>query len=245
MTGLDAKFLYSETPTAHMHTVKVAVSDVSADRRRFSYESCSRFSSTSSIRLPPFRRRAVPVPLGPRAPGLGRRPEFDLSRHVSRRVLEDPGSDHQLAAAVADFAGVALRRDRPLWELWSSRGLAGGRIAVVAKIHHAVADGSAAVALLQTWCKATTFEATQEPPPLDPWRPESVPEPPPVADDGRARPRQPLEGAAPPGSQSVDTEAPCLRGPPPEFRSPGHPFRSITSPRRPSTSRSLPNEPLP
>ena len=30
MTGLDAKFLYSETPTTHMHTIKVVVSDVSA-----------------------------------------------------------------------------------------------------------------------------------------------------------------------------------------------------------------------
>ena len=28
MSGLDARFLYSETPTAHMHTMKVVVVDV-------------------------------------------------------------------------------------------------------------------------------------------------------------------------------------------------------------------------
>jgi hypothetical protein len=37
MSGLDAKFLYSETPTAHMHTIKVAVSDVSAMADGFSF----------------------------------------------------------------------------------------------------------------------------------------------------------------------------------------------------------------
>jgi len=41
MTGLDAKFLYSETPTAHMHTVKVAVSDTSAIEGGFSYDTLS------------------------------------------------------------------------------------------------------------------------------------------------------------------------------------------------------------
>ena len=28
LTGLDARFLYSETPTAHMHTLKIAVIDL-------------------------------------------------------------------------------------------------------------------------------------------------------------------------------------------------------------------------
>ena len=31
MTGLDASMLYSETPTAHMHTMKVAVLDVTGE----------------------------------------------------------------------------------------------------------------------------------------------------------------------------------------------------------------------
>ena len=31
MTGLDASMLYTETPTAHMHTMKIAVLDVSAE----------------------------------------------------------------------------------------------------------------------------------------------------------------------------------------------------------------------
>jgi diacylglycerol O-acyltransferase len=64
MTGLDAKFLYSETPTAHMHTVKVVVSDVSVLEGGFSYDVLIEVLAHQLVRLPPFRRRVVPVPLG-------------------------------------------------------------------------------------------------------------------------------------------------------------------------------------
>jgi diacylglycerol O-acyltransferase len=53
-------------------------------------------------------------------------------------------------------------------------GLAGGRIAVVAKIHHAVADGSAAVALLRNVVQVGTAAPSLETID-DPWRPEPLP----------------------------------------------------------------------
>lgn len=40
-----------------------------------------------------------------------------------------------------------LARDRPMWELHVLDGLADGRTAVVAKIHHALADGLRAIEL--------------------------------------------------------------------------------------------------
>ena len=52
-------------------------------------------------------------------------------------------------------------------------GLAGGRIAIVVKLHHALADGSAAVALL-----LNIVAAVGEPPgapPGDGWHPEAIP----------------------------------------------------------------------
>ena len=158
MTGLDAKFLYSETPTAHMHTVKVAVSDVSVLEGGFSYDVLIEVLEQQLVRLPPFRRRAVPVPLGLGHPVWVEDPEFDLRRHVSRRMVDAPGGARELAAVVAEFSGTALARDRPLWELLVVDGLAGGRSAVVVKLHHAVADGSAAVALLQSVVRGATPE---------------------------------------------------------------------------------------
>ena len=174
MTGLDAKFLYSETPTAHMHTVKVAVSDVSVLEGGFSYDVLIEVLEQQLVRLPPFRRRAVPVPLGLGHPVWVEDPEFDLRRHVSRRMADAPGGARELAAVVAEFSGIALARDRPLWELLVVDGLAGGRSAVVVKLHHAVADGSAAVALLQKVVRGATGDPTEEPV-ADRWHPEPIP----------------------------------------------------------------------
>src|SRR5664279_2524072 len=159
MTGLDAKFLYSETPTAHMHTVKVAVSDVSVLEGGFSYDVLIEVLEQQLVRLPPFRRRAVPVPLGLGHPVWVEDPEFDLRRHVSRRMADAPGGARELAAVVAEFSGTALARDRS---------------AVVVKLHHAVADGSAAVALLQKVVRGATGDPTEEPV-ADRWHPEPIP----------------------------------------------------------------------
>ena len=82
MTGLDAKFLYSETATTHMHTVKVAVSDTSALEGGFSFDVLSRVLGQLLVRLPPFRRRVVTVPLGLGHPVWVEDPGFDLRRHL-------------------------------------------------------------------------------------------------------------------------------------------------------------------
>ena len=97
MTGLDAKFLYSETPTAHMHTVKVVVADVSALKGGFSFDALTEILADQLCRLPPFRRRVVPVPWGLGHPVWVEDPEFDLKRHISRRVLAGPAGDRELA----------------------------------------------------------------------------------------------------------------------------------------------------
>src|SRR5271167_1874872 len=116
MTGLDAKFLYSETPTTHMHTIKVVVCDPSAVEGGLSYQSLTEVLAQLLVRLPPFRRRVVPVPWGLGHPVWVEDPEFELSRHLGRCRLDAPGGDRELAAAIARFASTALPRDRPLWE---------------------------------------------------------------------------------------------------------------------------------
>ncbi len=148
--GLDAKFLYSETRTTHMHTLKVAVFDMSGLPDGYSYDEIVELFGQRLNRLPPFRRRAVSVPWGLGHPVWVEDPAFDLRRHITRRRATEPGGDRELAAVVADVASRQLPRDRPLWEIVVVDGLAGGRLGVVAKVHHAVADGAATVALLQS-----------------------------------------------------------------------------------------------
>ncbi len=174
MNGLDAKFLYSETPTAHMHTIKVVVSNVSEVEGGFSYDNLIEVLEGQIGSLPPFRRRVVPVPWGLGHPVWIEDPGFNLRRHVGRRMIEEPGGERELAAAIGAFSSTPLARDRPLWEMLIIEGLAGGRMAVVVKLHHAVADGSAAVALLQSVVHGTNLQASGVAT-EDQWRPEPIP----------------------------------------------------------------------
>ena len=104
MSGIDAKFLYSDTATTHMHTIKVAVSDVSGVPGGFSYESFVEVLRQQLCHLPPFRRRVVTVPLSLGHPWWIEDPGFDLRNHVSRRQAPPLGPLHQLAACVAEFS---------------------------------------------------------------------------------------------------------------------------------------------
>lgn len=148
LTGLDAGFLYMETPTLHMHTLKISIVDPSGVPGGYSF---TRFKDALSERLhllPPFRRRLVDVPGRLHHPVWIEDPDFDLAHHVRRVGCPAPGGMGEFAELVSDIASRQLDRTRPLWEIWTVEGLEGGRVAFVAKIHHCVADGVAAASLL-------------------------------------------------------------------------------------------------
>ncbi len=97
---------------------------------------------------------------------------FDISQHVRARVVPAPGDQEALLAAYAELNELPLDRSRPLWELWLLPGLADGNVGLLIRLHHAVADGVAALALLG----ALFDTAPDRPPPAaPPWRPAPVP----------------------------------------------------------------------
>jgi diacylglycerol O-acyltransferase len=149
MTGLDARFLYSETATAHMHTLKIAVMDVSGRKTPLTPQHLLELLEVWLDRLPALRRRMVTVPHRLGHPVWIEDPDLDLSRHVHWRRARPPGGDRELATIVAESAAMQLPRDRPLWELTVVEGLGESRLAFVMKLHHCVADGAAAVAMLE------------------------------------------------------------------------------------------------
>ena len=95
--------------------------------------------------IPHYAMRLDEAPLRIANPVWLDDPGFDPERHVRRVALPAPGGDDELCELVGDLMSDRLDRSRPLWQLHVVEGLAGGRTAVVARMHHALVDGVAAV----------------------------------------------------------------------------------------------------
>src|SRR5690349_11378224 len=172
LTGLDAAFLALETPSTHMHVIATMVLDPSDVPGGFSVESMRRLIAERLPRLEPFRRRVVEVPFGLHHPVWIEDPDFDLDYHVRRVAVPAPGGPKEFAELISDIASHQLDRRRPLWELWVVEGLEHGHIGVVAKIHHAAADGVAAAAMLASVLDPSADAGDGE---ADSWQADEVP----------------------------------------------------------------------
>src|SRR5712691_5810728 len=75
--------------------------------------------------------------------------EFELDYHLRHSALPRPGRVRELLALVSRLHGTLMDRSRPLWEMHLIEGLADGRIALYAKVHHALFDGIAAVRMME------------------------------------------------------------------------------------------------
>jgi hypothetical protein len=73
-------------------------------------------------------------------------PRFDLADHVRVHPLAAPAGEAQLLAACQELARQRLDPARPLWELWLLPGLPDRRVGAYLRLHHALADGAAALA---------------------------------------------------------------------------------------------------
>jgi WS/DGAT/MGAT family acyltransferase len=148
LSGLDASFLYLETPTHHMHVALTLVFDPSTVPGGYSFQRMKDAIGARIPQAPVFRRRLVEVPFRLGHPVWIDDPGFDIDDHVKLAAVPRPGGLHQLADLAGEIAGHPLDRNRPLWEMWVVEGLADGQIGLIAKMHHSTVDGMSGAALL-------------------------------------------------------------------------------------------------
>lgn len=142
VSALDWAFLCLERHSAPMHIGAVAVF---APRRRVDPDRVAEVLAERASRLARLRVHVRP-PVFP--PGYARweeYPEFRAEDHIHTHQVPSPGGREELAALVGELNAVPLSLNRPLWELHVITGLDGDRIAVLTKLHHALADGCGAV----------------------------------------------------------------------------------------------------
>jgi diacylglycerol O-acyltransferase len=143
LTGLDSAFLAAELPGNWLHVMAVLVLDPESIPGGYSFGGFREFIARRLHLVPPLRRRLLEVPFGLARPLWVEEPDLDLELHVRRAAVPSPGGPREVAALAAEIDERPLERSRPLWEMVVVEGLAHGRFAVVAKLHHSMMDGMA------------------------------------------------------------------------------------------------------
>ncbi len=166
--GLDAAFLYCETPTMHMHVCGLLILDTSTMPQRYSFERIRSMLIEHLSEVPAMHHKLAPVPFNLGRPFWVDDNEFDIERHIFRVHLPTPGGERSLADLVGKIASLPLDRARPLWEVWVIEGVGDERLAIVVKMHHSTIDGVSGANLLGHF-----FDLQPEPPPqskTDDWK---------------------------------------------------------------------------
>jgi diacylglycerol O-acyltransferase len=100
---------------------------------------------------------------------------FDLDRHVRAASIPAPGGEMELLEVVARIDQQRLDRSHAPWEIWFITGLSDGRVALVLKLHHVIADGLPAVQLMGSLFEFNA-DGDGEEAPTRPWRPNPPPD---------------------------------------------------------------------
>ena len=173
LSALDTGFLALEDENAHMHVGSLSTFDAKPmlrpdgaldfDRIRGAIEcvvyKCSRL------------HQKVWWPLGV-PPVWIDDPDFQLSYHVRHTALPRPGTLRQLKRLAGRVMSQKLDLAKPLWELWIIEGVEQDRFAMLAKLHHCLADGIAAREILMGYLDVVPRHTAPEAPR---WRPRPAP----------------------------------------------------------------------
>lgn len=154
LTGLDAAFLYLETPNAPMHIAGLAIYDQStAAGGKLRFKDIVENVHQRILSLPTMTQRLLTVPFELDHPYWITDGSFDPEFHIRHIALPRPGDWRQLCIQVSRLHARPLDRGRPLWELYVIEGLDDvegvppGSFAMFTKVHHAAIDGTSGIEL--------------------------------------------------------------------------------------------------
>ncbi|MDP5070365.1 MAG: wax ester/triacylglycerol synthase family O-acyltransferase, partial [Congregibacter sp.] len=149
LSGLDASFLYLETPNSPMHISGLYIyTQETAPEGKVRFKQILEGTAQRVRHIPSLTRRLKEVPLGLDHPYWIDEGDFDPEFHIRHVALPAPGDWRQLCILISRIHARSLDRSRPLWEMYVIEGLDNlegypkGCFALFTKMHHAAVDGA-------------------------------------------------------------------------------------------------------
>jgi diacylglycerol O-acyltransferase len=149
LSALDAAFLFAESPECPMHVATLAIVRPSEEAADSFYDDVRALFAARVLLVPSLLRKLVNAPYEIDRPSWISDDHFDADYHVKHVVASEPRDRAWLERTVAFLHSQRLDRSRPLWQVHVFTGLSDGETAIYMKMHHALVDGGAGVALAQ------------------------------------------------------------------------------------------------
>ena len=165
LSGIDASFLYLETPETPMHVAGLTYFELPPGFEGSFYQHFRRFFESRLHTIPIFSKRLAPSLYDLDHPGWVDEDEIDLDYHLRETTLPAPGSEAQLEEVISRLHANTLDRSRPLWQFYIITGLANGQGVLYSKVHHAAVDGGAGMAINKALYDVTAVPREVAPPP--------------------------------------------------------------------------------
>ncbi|MCW2545632.1 MAG: acyltransferase-like protein superfamily, partial [Mycobacterium sp.] len=157
LTGGDAFLLHLEK-LVPMHTLKVLILDPSLRGRPVNLADVEAAVRALLPHWPRAGQRLEFAPLHRGRPFLVDDPDFTIADHLDERWAAAPGDSAAFDKVLCELSNRRLVMTRPLWTATLIHGLEGDRQAVAIALHHALADGMAAITSFTAFTTASMDE---------------------------------------------------------------------------------------
>lgn len=178
LSGLDAAFVYFEAAGAAHVTFFAIYDPTTAPSGAVSFDDVVGHLGARLGADHLFRSVLARVPFDLDHPYWVQDPTFDVSSHVHRLTLPNPGGWRQLCEEVSQLHSEQMDLRRPPWQCWfidglnEIQGVPQGAFVLCFKMHHSAIDGVTGLGVLGALHDLTPETA---PAPVDDWTPEQTP----------------------------------------------------------------------
>jgi diacylglycerol O-acyltransferase / wax synthase len=165
LSGLDATFLYFETPEMPMHVGALHLLELPEEFKGEFIDAVKKHIAERMHLASVFTKKLALMPFDIANPVWVDDDDVDLDYHIRQINLPKPGTTAQLEAYVGRLHSSLLDRSRPLWEFYVINGLKSGQVGFYSKIHHSALDGQGAIVLATALLDVTATPRHVDPPP--------------------------------------------------------------------------------
>jgi diacylglycerol O-acyltransferase / wax synthase len=169
LSTMDAAFLYLETPEMPMHVGSLSMFQLPKGYKGDYFEAFKAQIADRLADAPMLKRKLARTLMDFDNPSWVEDDQFDIDRQIFRASLAAPNDMAALRRTVGWMHAKLLNRARPLWEFYLFEGMPDNQVGLYVKIHHALIDGGAGIALTRI-----VYDVVPNPEPRV--RPETTPD---------------------------------------------------------------------